>query len=80
MSTGDHRLARPQSTFHGAVDMTELRIAIGMVIPLLGLAVALQAEAIFPQELGDFGMAHRVVPGRQFRRQCAGTLAGPAQW
>jgi len=34
---GNDRLARPQSTFHGAVDMTELRIAIGMLIPLLGL-------------------------------------------
>jgi hypothetical protein len=65
--------------FDGAVDIPELRVAIGMIVPLLGLAVALQAVAIFPQELGDFGVADRVVLGSQFRRQCAGALAGPAQ-
>ena len=44
-----------------------------------GLAVALQAVASLPQELGDFGVVDRVVPGRQFRRKRAGALAGPAQ-
>ena len=59
--------------------MPELRVAIGMIVPLLGLAVALQAVATLPQQLGDFGVAHRVMSGRQFRRQRAGALAGPAQ-
>jgi hypothetical protein len=54
-------------------------LVIGMIVPLLGLAVALQAMATFPQELGDSGLADRVAPGRQFRRQRAGALAGPAR-
>jgi hypothetical protein len=63
----------------GAVNVPELRVAIGMVVPFLGLAVALQAVAIFSQELADFGVADRVALGSQFRRQRAGALAGPAQ-
>ena len=59
--------------------MPELRVAIGMIAPFLGLAIALQAIAVLPQELGDFGVADRVASGRQFRRQRAGALAGPAQ-
>ena len=59
--------------------MPELRVAIGMIAPFLGLAVALQAVAVLPQELGDFGVTDRVAPGRQFRRKRAGALAGPAQ-
>jgi len=76
---GNDGRARPQGVLDGAVDMPELRVAIGMIVPLLGLAVARQAVAIFPQELGDFGVADRVVLGSQFRRQRAGALAGPAQ-
>jgi hypothetical protein len=76
---GNDGLACPQSAFDGAVDMPELRVAIGMIVPLLGLAVALQAVATLPQQLGDFGVADRVAPSRQFRRQRAGALAGPAQ-
>src|ERR1700694_5150821 len=76
---GNDGLARPQSVFDGAVDMSELRVAIGMIAPFFGLAVALQAVAILPQELGDFGVADRVAPGSQFRRKRAGALAGPAQ-
>ena len=40
---GNDRLACSQSVFDRAVDMPELRIAIGMIASLLGLAVALQA-------------------------------------
>src|SRR6266700_4760643 len=76
---GNDGLARPQGEFNGSVDMPELRVAIGVIVPLLGLAVALQTVATLPQELGDFGVAHRVVLGRQFRRQGAGALARPAQ-
>src|ERR1019366_74998 len=76
---GNDGLARPQSLFDCAVDMPELRVAIGVRVPLLGLAVALQAVATLPQELGDFGVADPVASGRQFRRKRAGALAGPAQ-
>ena len=48
--------------------MPELRVAISMILPLLGLAVALQALAAHPRKLGDFGVADRMAPGCQFRR------------
>ncbi len=35
--------------------------------------------AVLPQDLGDFGVADRMVSRRQFRRKRAGALAGPAQ-
>src|ERR1035441_7686997 len=76
---GNDGLARPQSVFDGAVDMPELRVAIGMIAPFLGLAVALQAGAVLPPALGASRVADRVAPGRQFRRQRAGALAGPPQ-
>src|SRR6266540_1847286 len=60
--------------------MSELRVAIRMIAPFFGLAVALQAVAILPEELGDFGMADWMAPGCQFRCKRASALAGPAQW
>jgi hypothetical protein len=50
--------------FDDPVDMPELRVAIGMIAPFLGLAVALQAVAVLSQQLGDLGVTDRVVPGR----------------
>jgi hypothetical protein len=61
--------------FDGAADMPELRVAIGMIVSLLGLAVALQAVATLPQELGDFGVADRVAP--ELRRRSGLGFAGP---
>ena len=58
--------SRPQGVLDGAVEIAELRVAIGVIVPLLGLAIAWQAVAIFPQELGDFGVADRMVLGSQF--------------
>ena len=36
--------------------MPELRIAIGMIFPLFGLAVALQTVALIMKDLGHFGV------------------------
>jgi hypothetical protein len=59
--------------------MPELRVAVAMITPLLGLAVALQAVTALPQKLGDLGVTHRVVPGHQLRRQRASARAHLAQ-
>ena len=76
---GNNGVARPQSVFDGAVDMPELRVSIGMIVALLGLAVASKAVATFTQELSDFGVTDRMASDCQFRRQRTGALAGPAQ-
>ena len=39
----DHRPSASQMALHGGVDVTELRVAIGMVRALLGFAITLQA-------------------------------------
>ena len=39
---GNDGLARPQGALDGEGDLLELGVAIGMVVPFLGLAVALQ--------------------------------------
>src|ERR1700694_608064 len=61
---GNDWFAYPQRLFDSAVDISELRVAVGMIAPLLGLAVALQTVTILPQELADFGVAYRMSPGR----------------
>src|SRR5580658_3906667 len=76
---GNDRLASPQSVFDGTIDMPELRVAVGMILPFLGLAVTLQAVATLPEELSDLGMTDRMPSSRQFRRQHSSALAGPAQ-
>ena len=65
---------------HLAVDVLELSIPIWMILPLLSLAVALQAVAHVPKELGHFLVADRMPTKRQFSSQRSGALAGPAQW
>ena len=47
------RFAYPQRLFDGAVDISELRVAVGMIAPLLGLAVALQTVTILLQKWAD---------------------------
>ena len=61
------------------VDVTKLRIPVCMVLPLLGLAVALQAEVQIPQQLADHRVANRMPLGTQLRGQAAQALARPAQ-
>jgi hypothetical protein len=76
---GDHLPAASQIALHRDVDVTELRVAIGMVRALLGFAIALQAVVQIVQDLGYFGVADRMLaPGQGLRnRPCA--LACPAQ-
>jgi hypothetical protein len=50
-----------------------------VVLALFGFPIALQAVIHLAQELGDFLMADRMILLRQFGRQRAGALAGPAQ-
>jgi len=76
----DRRLARCQRRRHLLIDVAELRIVIGVVATLAGLAVGLQAVAKPAQQI-----AHRVVsdpvPQRlQSRRQIAQALGRPQQW
>jgi hypothetical protein len=75
----DHRLLRRQRGCHALIDVKELRVAVGMIAPLAGLAVALQAELLLPEQCADVGAADRMPACRQFRCQLSQTLAGPAQ-
>lgn len=62
---GDHLPAASQIALHRDVDVTELRVAIGMVRALLGFAIALQAVVQIVQDLGYFGVADRMLaPGQ----------------
>ena len=38
---GDDGFASPQGPLDGAVNMLELRVAIGVIVPFFGLAIAL---------------------------------------
>ncbi len=71
--------ALAQGRFDHPVDITKLRVAIWMVVAFLCLAVALQAVTILTQKFGDLGVADRMLQRRQFRRQRARALQGPAQ-
>src|ERR1700680_2538964 len=43
---GNHRLVCAQSGFHSAADVTELRIAVGMIFSFLSFTIALQAVTV----------------------------------
>ena len=74
----DHRAAPGQRAGDGRIDMPELGIAIPMLLPLRGLAVALEAVVGLAQRLRHLLVACRQPLPCQGRRQGAGTLAGPA--
>src|SRR3954451_23821508 len=75
----DHRLARRQCGPHALLEMSELRIAVWVALPLARLAVALQAELLLVQQLTNQGAADTVAHGGQGLRQLRQALAGPAQ-
>src|SRR5215471_2462136 len=75
----NHRPALLEIWLHGGVDVSELRIPIGMILPLLGLAVALQTVAQMVKDLGHFGMADGMLAPGQGIGDGARTLASPAQ-
>ncbi len=61
------------------VDVAELRVAVGMVLALLGFAVALQAVALLAQQLRDLHVTDRVLLPGQLRGQSPRAFANPAQ-
>src|SRR3989454_7108907 len=61
------------------VDVAELRVAVGMVVPLFHLTVALQAVPLHVQELGDFHVTDRMPLTGELRGEGPRALAGPAQ-
>ena len=52
---GDHRLLFSQSGGHLAVDISELRIPVGVAVALRGLAVGLQTVTRLTEQVGDQG-------------------------
>ena len=77
---GDRRLARRQRLLHLIVDIAELRIAVGMVRPLEGLAIGLQAIAQLSQQIGHHIMADAMTEPVKPGRQMAQALRRPQQW
>src|SRR5262249_53607254 len=75
----DRRLLMPLLGAHPAVDVPELRVAVGVTPPLVRLAVGLQAVAGLLQQAAHGGRPHRVALGGQTAGQPARALAGPAQ-
>lgn len=68
-----------QAAFHRDRDVAELRVAVRMVVPLLGLPVALETVVEVVQQLGDLRVADRMVLPGQCLRNCPRALTGPAQ-
>jgi hypothetical protein len=58
--------------------MAELRVAVGMILSFLHLAIALKAVELLSQDLGDLFMADRMLLLRQFHGQGSSALADPA--
>jgi hypothetical protein len=58
---GNYRPALLKVSLHGGIDVPELRIAIGMILSLFGLAVALQTIAQMVKHLGHLGMTDRML-------------------
>src|SRR3954467_6418677 len=75
----DHRLLLGQRRLYARLDVVKLRIAVGMLATLAGLAVALQAELLRLQHRADDATADLVPTLRQFVRQPTQARAGPAQ-
>ena len=75
----NHRPALPQASFHGGIDVPELRIAVRMVLSLLGLAVALQTVVQIVKDLRHFGMADRMLAPGQGLGDRPRALARPSQ-
>ena len=76
---GDDGRALGQSPLDLCVDMAELRVTVGMILPLFRLAVALQAVALLLENLCDLYVTERVLLAGQLRGQGARALADPAQ-
>jgi hypothetical protein len=73
------RLVLGHGRLEGLVDEAELRVAVGVVGAFAGLAVGLQAELLFLQQLTDDRVADLVPEIAEFVREPAQALAGPTQ-
>jgi hypothetical protein len=69
-----------QISFHGSLDVAKLRLAIGMVLPLLGLPVALQAVVPIVENQRHFGVTDGMLASGQGLGNGTRALARPAQW
>jgi hypothetical protein len=75
----DDRDALPQASFYRDVDVPKLRIPIGVIRTLFGLAIALQAIVQVVKNLRDLHMADRMVLLAQFLGDGPRTFANPSQ-
>ena len=74
-----HRRPRRQGPLHLCVDVTELRVAVGMVRAFFRLAIALQAVVLIAQKLRHFLMADRMLLPCKLSGQIPCALASPTQ-
>jgi hypothetical protein len=75
----DDRLARGEEAPAGPVDVPELGIAVGVLLPFQGLGVGLQAVAEVVEQLPDEAVADRESLLDQGLGQVTGALASPPQ-
>jgi hypothetical protein len=75
----DRRLARRQRLCHLGIEVTELRVAVGMARPFEGLAIGLQAVTHSAQQIGHDVMADAMAEVAEPGRQVAQALGGPQQ-
>src|SRR5205814_10214416 len=64
----DHRLPGTLMAFDLLIDVAELRVPVRDLVPLDRLGVALQAEALLPQQVGHRVRAHAVTLPAQLAR------------
>src|ERR1035437_2358188 len=69
-----YRHPRRQGSLHLGVDMTELRIAVGMIRTFLRLPIALQTVVLIAQKLCHFLMTDRMLLSCQLSSQSPGAL------
>jgi hypothetical protein len=75
----DHGLVPLLEPSDAAIDVPELGVAIGMVAPLLGLAIGREAIADLLEQARDGVMADVMAEGHQCFGQVASALGGPEQ-
>jgi len=73
-------LVTPLEPSDAPVDVLELGVAIGVVVPLLGLPVDLEVIADVLEETAYGVMTDLVAEGTQGVRQMTGALGGPQEW
>ena len=76
---GDHRLSIRKGSLDGGVDVFELRVAVGALVALDHLGVALKAVALGLEQLSHQDVAGSVADALEFIGQDTQALATPAQ-